>query len=90
MTHTVCHLRDGDRVFETYRTTRHGVEAMDSSHALMDLTVHGRQEPWEESPLRPAHRSGHARRCRPAAERRTPHRPVAAYRSRPRRPHPRA
>ncbi|HEY6542052.1 MAG TPA: DUF899 family protein [Ktedonobacteraceae bacterium] len=27
-----------------------GVEAMDNSYALMDLTVYGRQEPWEDSP----------------------------------------
>ncbi|MBC3189652.1 DUF899 domain-containing protein [Pseudonocardia sp. C8] len=46
----VCYLRDGDRVFETYWTTRRGVEAMDYSYALMDLTVYGRQEPWEDSP----------------------------------------
>ena len=48
--HIVCYLRDGDRVFETYWTTRRGVEAMDYSYALMDLTVYGRQEPWEDSP----------------------------------------
>jgi predicted dithiol-disulfide oxidoreductase (DUF899 family) len=48
--HLVCYLRDGDRVFETYWTTRRGVEAMDHSYALMDLTVYGRQEPWEDSP----------------------------------------
>ena len=48
--HLVCYLRDGDRVFETYWTTRRGVEAMDYSYALMDLTVHGRQESWEDSP----------------------------------------
>lgn len=50
MMHVVCYLRDGDRVFETYWTTRRGVEAMDYSYALMDLTVYGRQEPWEDSP----------------------------------------
>jgi len=50
MMHIVSYLRDGDRVFETYWTTRRGVEAMDYSLALMDLTVYGRQEPWEESP----------------------------------------
>ncbi len=50
MMHIVCYLRDGDHVFETYWTTRRGVEAMDYSLALMDLTVYGRQEPWEESP----------------------------------------
>ena len=48
--HIVCYLRDGDRVFETYWTTLRGVEAMDYSLALMDLTVYGRQEPWEDSP----------------------------------------
>ena len=48
--HLICYLRDGDRVFETYWTKRRGVEAMDYSYALMDLTVYGRQEPWETSP----------------------------------------
>ena len=48
--HLVCYLRDGDRVFETYWTTRRGAEAMDYSYALMDLTVYGRQETWEDSP----------------------------------------
>ena len=46
MMHIVCYLRDADRVYETYWTTRRGVEAMDYSLALMDLTVYGRQEPW--------------------------------------------
>jgi predicted dithiol-disulfide oxidoreductase (DUF899 family) len=50
MMHNVCYVRDGDRVFETYWTTMRGVEAMDYSYALMDLTVYGRQEPWEDSP----------------------------------------
>ena len=50
MMHIVSYLRDGGRVFETYWTTRRGVEAMDYSLALMDLTVYGRQEPWEQSP----------------------------------------
>jgi predicted dithiol-disulfide oxidoreductase (DUF899 family) len=48
--HLVCYLRDGGRVFETYWTKRRGVEAMDYSYALMDLTVYGRQERWEDSP----------------------------------------
>jgi len=47
----VCYLRLGDKVFETYWTNRRGGEAMDYSYALMDLTVYGRQEPWENSPL---------------------------------------
>ena len=48
--HLVCYLRDGNRVFETYWTSGRGVEAMDYSYALMDLTVYGRQETWENSP----------------------------------------
>jgi hypothetical protein len=48
--HLVCYLRDGDRAFETYWTKRRGVEALDNSYALMDLTVYGRQESWEDSP----------------------------------------
>ena len=40
----------GVKIFETYWTTRRGVEAMDYSYALMDLTVYGRQELWEDSP----------------------------------------
>jgi predicted dithiol-disulfide oxidoreductase (DUF899 family) len=50
MMHIVCHLRQGSKVFETYWTTRRGVEAMDNSYRLLDLTVHGRQETWEVSP----------------------------------------
>jgi predicted dithiol-disulfide oxidoreductase (DUF899 family) len=48
--HLMCYLRDGDRVFETYWTNRRGAEVMDYNYALMDLTVYGRQEPWEDSP----------------------------------------
>ena len=48
--HVVCYLRQGDRVFETYWTTLRGVEAMDYSYGLLDLTVYGRQESWEDSP----------------------------------------
>ena len=50
MMHIVCYLRQGSRVFETYWTTTRGVEAVDNSNALLDLTVYGRQEPWEDSP----------------------------------------
>ena len=46
----VCYLRQGSSVFETYWTTRRGVEAMDNSYRLLDLTVYGRQEAWEDSP----------------------------------------
>jgi predicted dithiol-disulfide oxidoreductase (DUF899 family) len=48
--HLVCYLRDGARVFETYWTSRRGAEVMDNSYALMDLTVYGRQESFEDSP----------------------------------------
>jgi predicted dithiol-disulfide oxidoreductase (DUF899 family) len=50
MMHIVCYLREGSKVFETYWTTRRGVEAMDNSYRLLDLTVYGRQEAWEDSP----------------------------------------
>jgi predicted dithiol-disulfide oxidoreductase (DUF899 family) len=39
MMHIVCYLRQGSNVFETYWTTRRGVEAMDNSYRLLDLTV---------------------------------------------------
>jgi predicted dithiol-disulfide oxidoreductase (DUF899 family) len=48
--HIVCYLRRGSEVFETYWTTSRGVEVMDNSYRLIDLTVYGRQEVWEESP----------------------------------------
>lgn len=50
MMHIVCYLRQGSRVFETYWTTRRGVEVMGNSYPLLDLTVYGRQEAWEDSP----------------------------------------
>jgi predicted dithiol-disulfide oxidoreductase (DUF899 family) len=50
MMHIVCYLRQGSKVFETYWTTGRGVEAMDNSYRLLDLTVYGRQEAWEDSP----------------------------------------
>ncbi len=50
MFHLVCYLRDGDRVFETYWTNGRGVEAMDNTYGLMDLTAYGRQQAWEDSP----------------------------------------
>lgn len=45
-----CYLRDGDRVHETYWTTGRGVEPMAPSYGILDMTVHGRQETWEDSP----------------------------------------
>ena len=46
----VSYLRVDDRVFETYWTTGRGVERAAPSYALLDETVYGRQETWEESP----------------------------------------
>lgn len=48
--HLVCYVRHGERVFETYWTTGRGVEVMDQTLGLLDRTVFGRQEPWEDSP----------------------------------------
>nr|WP_294848273.1 DUF899 family protein [uncultured Sphingomonas sp.] len=50
MMYLICYLRIGTDVFETYWTTRRGVEAMDNSYRLLDLTVYGRQEDFEDSP----------------------------------------
>jgi predicted dithiol-disulfide oxidoreductase (DUF899 family) len=50
MMHIVCYLRQGSKIFETYWTTIRGVEAMDNNYRLLDLTVFGRQEMWEDSP----------------------------------------
>jgi predicted dithiol-disulfide oxidoreductase (DUF899 family) len=44
------YLRDGDRVYETYWTSGRGNEAMAPSYGLLDRTVYGRQEIWEDSP----------------------------------------
>jgi hypothetical protein len=46
-----CYVRDDDdRVYETYWTTDRGDEAGFWSYGLLDRTVFGRQEPWEDSP----------------------------------------
>lgn len=45
-----CYLRQGDDVFQTYETTQRGAEAMLPTLQLLDLTVYGRQESWEDSP----------------------------------------
>ncbi|GHO89374.1 hypothetical protein KSZ_73800 [Dictyobacter formicarum] len=50
MFYLVCYLRHGDRVFETYWTNGRGVEVMSPSYGLLDMTVYGRQETWEDSP----------------------------------------
>jgi predicted dithiol-disulfide oxidoreductase (DUF899 family) len=50
MFYLVCYLRHEDRVFETYWTSGRGVEVMSPSYGLLDRTVYGRQETWEDSP----------------------------------------
>lgn len=45
-----CFLRRGDRVFLTYATTARGDEPWIPTLNLLDLTVYGRQEVWEDSP----------------------------------------
>lgn len=45
-----CYLRRDDRVFLTYGTTDRGPEPMMTSLMLLDMTVYGRQEVWEDSP----------------------------------------
>ena len=46
----VTYLRDDAKVYETYWTTGRGNEPMAPSYGLLDLTVYGRQEFWEDSP----------------------------------------
>ena|SRR5215469_2385795 len=46
----VCYLRDGDRVFETYWNSGRAGEVMTPSYGMLDWTVYGRQETWENSP----------------------------------------
>lgn len=45
-----CYLRNHDHAYETYWSTDRGTEAMGTSYHLLDLTVFGRQEGWEDSP----------------------------------------
>jgi len=46
----VNYVRDGDRVFETYWTSGRGAEMVAPSYGLLDMTVYGRQEFFEDSP----------------------------------------
>lgn len=46
----VCFLRINERVFLTNTITGRGVEAVMASLKLLDMTVYGRQEEWEDSP----------------------------------------
>ncbi|WP_022882261.1 DUF899 family protein [Gryllotalpicola ginsengisoli] len=43
-------LRRGDRVFLSYETTDRGLEVLNPTFGLLDRTVYGRQEVWEDSP----------------------------------------
>jgi predicted dithiol-disulfide oxidoreductase (DUF899 family) len=72
MMHIVCYLRQGSRVFETYWTTRRGVEAMDNSYRLLDDRL------WTAGEVgRLADRlAAMAQRRAQLPHRWTPHRPV--------------
>lgn len=63
----VCYVRTSeDRVFETYWTTGRGCEAMTGAYGMLDMTVYGRMESWEESPEgwpKPFGPGGAAYRC---------------------------
>lgn len=43
-------LRDGETVYRTYNTTQRGVDRIMFRQNILDLTVYGRQEDWEDSP----------------------------------------
>jgi predicted dithiol-disulfide oxidoreductase (DUF899 family) len=46
----VSYLRVDNKVYEAYWNTGRGVEVMAPSYGLMDVSVYGRQETWENSP----------------------------------------
>ncbi|HEY6786130.1 MAG TPA: DUF899 family protein, partial [Trebonia sp.] len=41
---------DEDRVYETYWSSGRAAEAWAPSYGLLDITLYGRQEDWEDSP----------------------------------------
>src|SRR4029453_14664356 len=43
-------FRDGDKIFRTYYAKGRGVETIGPVWTLLDLTLLGRQEEWEDSP----------------------------------------
>ncbi|WBB81546.1 DUF899 family protein [Micromonospora sp. WMMD882] len=43
-------LRDGDEVYRTYSTTARGVDGLVFAAKIMDLSVYGRMQDWEDSP----------------------------------------
>lgn len=50
MGHIACFLRDGERVYLTYRTTGRGNEPAAGVFGLLDMTPYGRGETWEDVP----------------------------------------
>jgi predicted dithiol-disulfide oxidoreductase (DUF899 family) len=45
-----CYFRTNGKVFQTYETKWRGVEVMFPALHLLDVTLYGRQETWEDSP----------------------------------------
>lgn len=43
-------LRNGDEIYHTYFTSDRALEVVDTNFTLLDFTVLGRQETWEDSP----------------------------------------
>jgi len=43
-------IRDGDEIFRTYGTTARGVDRLLFTNNILDFSVYGRQEDWEDSP----------------------------------------
>lgn len=43
-----CFLREGGEVFHTYSTFARGTEQLGGAYAVLDMTVLGRQEDWQE------------------------------------------
>jgi predicted dithiol-disulfide oxidoreductase (DUF899 family) len=50
MGYLTSYLRDGDRTFLTYETTGRGPERANGQMGLLDMTVYGRGEAWEDKP----------------------------------------
>jgi predicted dithiol-disulfide oxidoreductase (DUF899 family) len=48
--HIACYLRRDDEIYLTYSTTGRGDEVMNPTFGLLDMTVYGRREEWEDSP----------------------------------------
>lgn len=43
-------LRDGDKIYRTYSTVARGVDRICFLSNILDLSVYGRQQEWEDSP----------------------------------------